>query len=72
MPCSIAPAASSSDSPSGTGTVSDSGISTRPAALPSVWDQATRSPTAVSVTPGPTASTVPAPSLPITYGVDIG
>ena len=29
---------------------------------------ATRSPTANSVTPSPTATTVPAPSLPGTYG----
>ena len=72
MPCSITAAACSSGTASGTGTASRSGTSTRPAALPGVWHQQTRSPGAATLTPSPTASTTPAPSLPSTNGVGIG
>ena len=64
MPWSIAAAAVSSDTPSGTFTSASAAATTRSAYEPGADAHATRSPGATDVTPGPTASTTPAPSSP--------
>ena len=68
----MAAAATSRSTPSGTGTTRCAGLLTTVDSLPLDWHQATRSPTETSVTPAPTAVTVPAPSSPRTNGVVTG
>ena len=74
MPCNIAAAATSSGTPSGTGTVFAASITTCVACepTPGTFAAATASPTARSSTPAPTATTRPANSSPRTNGVSIG
>ena len=68
----MAAAATSRSTASGTGTTRRAGLLTTVDSLPDAWHHATRSPTATSETPGPTAVTVPAPSSPRTNGVGTG
>ena len=65
-------AAVSRSTPSGTSTSPDAGSAANAAALPSACGQATRSPAWKPSTPSPTATTVPAPSLPLTNGGVVG
>ena len=69
MPCRIAAAASSLDTPSGSATAASSDTSTRSAYEPGALLHTTRSPSPKCVTPSPTALTVPAPSTPAGCGV---
>ena len=72
MPCKGTAAATSSSTPSGTGSACSAGTTTSSAYEPRASAHATRSPTAKPLTPSPTASTVPAPSAPGTCGNGIG
>ena len=69
MPWSMAAAATSSSTPSGTGTRDVGGPVDHGAGRTEPGPHATRSPTATSSTPAPTAVTVPAPSEQETNGV---